>query len=145
MPFDLKNAGTTYQRAMNTIFHDLIGTIIEVYIDDVVIKSKRRHTHLDDLRQTFMRIRQHNLKMNPAKYAFSVSTGIFLGFLVHHRGIEVDETKARPIINAPPPVTKKQLQSLLNKINFLCRFITNSPRKMRAFSTLLKLKDSDVF
>ncbi|KAM1677921.1 hypothetical protein ACFXTN_034692 [Malus domestica] len=145
MPFGLKNTGATYQQAMNTIFHDLIGTIIEVYIDDVVIKSKGWQTHLDDLRQAFLRMRQHNLKMNPAKCAFGVSAGNFLGFLVHHRGIEVDENKARAIINAPPPTTKKQLQSLLGKINFLRRFIANSAGKMKAFSTLLKLKDSDKF
>ncbi|XP_070677779.1 uncharacterized protein [Malus domestica] len=93
----------------------------------------------------FLRMRQHNLKMNPAKCAFGVSAGNFLGFLVHHRGIEVDENKARAIINAPPPTTKKQLQSLLGKINFLRRFIANSAGKMKAFSTLLKLKDSDTF
>ncbi|KAM1452984.1 hypothetical protein COP1_002732 [Malus domestica] len=57
MPFGLKNASATYQRAMNTIFHDLIGTIVEFYIDDVVIKSKGRQTHLDDLRQAFLRMR----------------------------------------------------------------------------------------
>ncbi|KAM1944668.1 hypothetical protein ACFX15_012871 [Malus domestica] len=90
-------------------------------------------------------MRQHNLKMNPAKCAFGVSAGNFLGFLVHHRGIEVDENKARAIINAPPPTTKKQLQSLLGKINFLRRFIDNSVGKMKAFSMLLKLKDSDKF
>ncbi|KAM1010271.1 hypothetical protein ACFX2C_045768 [Malus domestica] len=131
MPFGLKNAGAIYQRAMNTIFHDLIGTIVEVYIDDVVIKSKQQRTHLDDLRQAFLRMRQHNLKMNPAKCAFGVSAGNFLGFLVHHRGIEVDQNKARAIINAPPSTMKKQLQSLIGK--------------MKAFSTLLKLKDSDTF
>ncbi|KAM1886310.1 hypothetical protein ACFX14_038879 [Malus domestica] len=145
MPFGLKNAGATYQRAMNTIFHDLIGTIVEVYIDDVVIKSKQQRTHLDDLRQAFLRMRQHNLKMNPAKCAFGVSAGNYLCFLVHHRGIEVDENKARAIISAPPPTTKKQLQSLLGKINFLRRFIANSAGKMKTFSTLLKLKDSDKF
>ncbi|KAM2783704.1 hypothetical protein COP1_013155 [Malus domestica] len=145
MPFDPKNAGATYQRAMNTIFHDLIGTIVEVYIDDVVIKSKQRWTHLDDLRQAFLRMRQHNLKINPAKGAFGVSAGNFLSFLVHHRGIEVDKNKAHAIISAPPPTTKKQLQSLLGKINFLRRFIANSAGKMKAFSTLLKLKDSDKF
>ncbi|KAM1090696.1 hypothetical protein ACFX15_017690 [Malus domestica] len=101
MPFGLKNAGSTYQRAMNTIFHDLIGTIVEVYIDDVVIKSARQKTHLDNLRQAFLRMRRHNLKMNLAKCAFGVS-GNFLGFFVHHRGIEVDDKKARAIINAPP-------------------------------------------
>lgn len=88
---------------------------------------------------------RHNLKMNPVKCAFGVSAGNFLGFLVHHRGIEVDDNKARAIINAPPPTTKKQLQSLLDKINFLRRFIANSAGKMKAFSMLLKLKDSDTF
>ncbi|KAM1519721.1 hypothetical protein ACFX1Z_022492 [Malus domestica] len=83
--------------------------------------------------------------MNPAKCAFGVSAGNFLGFLVHHRGIEVDENKAYAIINAPPLTTKKQLQSLLGKINFLPRFIANSAGKMKAFSTLLKLKDSYKF
>ena len=109
MPFGLKNAGATYQRAMNAIFHDLIGTTVEVYIDDVVVKSKSRRTHLDDLRQAFLRMRRHHLKMNPAKCAFGVSAGNFLGFLVHHRGIEIDENKARAILSAPPPTTKKQL------------------------------------
>ncbi|KAM1639367.1 hypothetical protein ACFXTN_008663 [Malus domestica] len=118
MPFGLKNVGATYQRAMNTLFHDLIGTIVEVYIDDVVIKSKRRQTHLDDLRQAFLRMCQHNLKMNPAKCAFGVSAGNFLGFLVHHHGIEVDANKARVIINAPPPTMKKQLQFLLDKFKW---------------------------
>ena len=145
MPFGLKNAGATYQRAMNTIFHDLIGTTVEVYIDDVVVKSMSHQTHLDDLRQAFLRMRRHHLKMNPAKCAFGVSAGNFLGFLVHHRGIEVDENKARAILTASPPTTKKQLQSLLGQINFLRRFIANSAGKMRAFSTLLKLKDSDKF
>ncbi|KAM1966177.1 hypothetical protein ACFX15_046429 [Malus domestica] len=83
--------------------------------------------------------------MNPAKCVFGVSAGNFLGFLVHHRGIEVDDNKARAIINGPPPTTKKQLQSLLGKINFLRRFIANSAGKMKVFSTLLKLKDSDKF
>ncbi|KAM2971647.1 hypothetical protein FF2_018438 [Malus domestica] len=145
MPFDLKNAGATYQQAMNTIFHDLIGTIVEVYIDDVVIKLARRQTYLDDLCQAFLRMRRHNLKMNPVKCAFDVSAGNFLGFLVHYCGIEVDDNNARAFINAPPLTTKKQLQLLLGKINFLRRFIANSAGKMKAFSTLLKLKDFDTF
>ncbi|KAM2312102.1 hypothetical protein ACFXTH_022542 [Malus domestica] len=145
MPFGLKNAGATYQRAMNTIFHDLIGTIVEVYINDVVIKFERRHTHLDDLRQAFLCMHWYNLKMNPTKCAFGISASKFLGFLVHHHGIEVYDNKARAIIKSPSLMTKKQLQSLLGKINFLHRFIANSTRKMKAFFTLLKLKDSDIF
>jgi hypothetical protein len=89
MTFGLKNAGATYQRAMNYIFHDLIGSLIEVYIDDVVVKSKEYDMHLADLRKVLERARKYGLKMNPNKCAFGVSAGQFLGFLVHERGIEV--------------------------------------------------------
>ena len=77
MPFGLKNAGATYQRAMNLIFHDLIGKTVEVYIDDVVVKSKTRSGHLADLEEAFKRMRKHKLKMNPKKCAFGVSAGNF--------------------------------------------------------------------
>lgn len=143
--FGLKNVSATDQRAMNTIFHDLIGTLVEVYIDDVMVKPKCRKTHLDDLQRTFLFMRQHKIKMNLATYAFGISAGNFLGFLVHYRGIKMDKNKARAIIDAQPPVTKKQLQSFLYKINFLCQFISNSEGKMKTFSTLLKLKDSNRF
>ncbi|KAM1019002.1 hypothetical protein ACFX2C_040563 [Malus domestica] len=119
--------------------------VIEVYINDVVVKSKSRRTYLDNLWQGFLRMRQHNLKMNLAKCTFGVSANNFLGFLVHHCGIKVDENKDRAIINAPPLRAKKKLQSLLGKVNFLRRFIANSAEKMKAFSTLLKLKDSNIF
>ena len=87
--FDLKNAGATYQRAMNYIFHKLIGRIVEIYIDDVMIKSKGYKEHLADLRETLECTRKHGLKMNHNKCAFGVSVGQFLGFMVHERGIEV--------------------------------------------------------
>ena len=83
MTFGLKNAGATYQRAMNYIFPDLIGQLVEVYIDDVVIKSARLETHLADLLRVLERTRLHGLKMNPKKYAFGVIAGQFLGFMVH--------------------------------------------------------------
>src|ERR1044072_2849971 len=65
MPFGLKNVGATYQRVMNTIFHDFIETFMQVYIDDVVIKPESKNGHLDHLRQAFERMRKHDLKMNP--------------------------------------------------------------------------------
>jgi hypothetical protein len=83
MTFVLKNAGTTYQRAMNYIYYDLIGKLVEIYIDDVVVKSTSTGGHLEDLRQVFERTRRFGLKMNPKKCAFGVSAGQFLGFLVH--------------------------------------------------------------
>jgi hypothetical protein len=81
--FGLKNAGATYQRAMNYIYHDLIGKLVEIYIDDVVVKSTSTRGHLGDLRQIFERTRRFGLKMHLKKCAFNVSAGQFLGFLVH--------------------------------------------------------------
>jgi hypothetical protein len=83
MTFGLKNASATYQRAMNYIFHELIGKIVEIYIDDVVIKSLDHKSHLADVRKTLECTRKHGLKMNPNKCAFGVSAGEFLGFMVH--------------------------------------------------------------
>ena len=90
MPFGLKNAGATYQRAMNVIFHDMLDHHMEVYIDDIVVKSKRANEHVDHLKRIFERMRHHQLKLNPLKYAFEFFIGNFLGFLVHQKGIEVD-------------------------------------------------------
>ena len=89
MTFGLKNTGATYQRAMNYIFHKLIGRIVEIYIDDVMVKSKRYKEHIADLRETLECTRKHGLKMNPNKCAFGVLAGQFLGFMVHERGIEI--------------------------------------------------------
>jgi len=75
MPFELKNAGATYQRAMNYIFHDLIGKLVEIYIDDVMVKSTSAGGHLEDLRKVLERTRKFGLKMNPKKCVFGVSAG----------------------------------------------------------------------
>ena len=77
MTFGLKNAGATYQRAMNYIFHDLIGKLVEIYIDDVVVKSTSTGGHLEDLRKVLERTRRFGLRMNPKKCAFGVSAGQF--------------------------------------------------------------------
>ncbi|KAM2617511.1 hypothetical protein TB1_033896 [Malus domestica] len=106
MPFGLKNAGATYQWAMNAIFHDLIGQNIEVYIDDLMVKSKTEEQHLPDLRQALTRMRIHKLKMNPKKCAFGVRAGNFLGFLVHQRDVEVDKNKSRAKMESPSPTNK---------------------------------------
>jgi hypothetical protein len=89
MTFGLKNAGATYQRAMNYIFHELIGKVVEIYIDDVVIKSLSYDTHLEDVKRTFECTRKHGLKMNPNKCVFGVSAREFLGFLVHEGGLKL--------------------------------------------------------
>ena len=85
MTFGLKNAGATYQRAMNLIFHDLLGVILEVNIDDTVIKSAGLDHHLAVLRLALERMCRYGLKMNPLKCAFGVSAGKFLGFIIHEK------------------------------------------------------------
>ncbi|KAM1064508.1 hypothetical protein TB1_027890 [Malus domestica] len=91
MPFGLKNVGATYQHAMQKIFNDMLHKNIECYVDDVVVKTKKRLYHLKDLRIVFERLGKYNLKMNPLKCAFGVTSRKFLGFIVKHRGIEVDQ------------------------------------------------------
>ena len=82
MPFDLKNAGATYQRIMNCMFHDHIGRNVEVYIDDMLVKTKEERNHLEDLQETFNTLRHYQMKLKPGKCAFRVSSGKFLGFMV---------------------------------------------------------------
>jgi hypothetical protein len=101
MTFGLKNAGATYQRAMNYMFHDLIGKLVEIYIDDVVVKSASADV---------VGTRKFGLRMNPKKCAFGVSAGQFLGFLVHERGIEIGLKSQEAIKTMVPPTTKKELQ-----------------------------------
>jgi hypothetical protein len=93
MTFGLTNAGATYQRAMNLIFHGLLGIILEIYIDDVVVKSDSMDNHLADLCLPLERMRRYVLKMNPLKCSFNVLAGKFLGFIIHGHGIEIDPTK----------------------------------------------------
>nr|ABB47141.1 retrotransposon protein, putative, unclassified [Oryza sativa Japonica Group] len=140
MTFGLKSAGATYQRAMNYIFHDLIGWLVEVYIDDVVVKSKEIENHIADLRKVFEKTRKYGLKMNPIKCAFGVSAGQFLGFLVHERGIEITQMSVNAIKKIQPPEDKTELQELIGKINFVRRFISNLSGRLEPFTPLLRLK-----
>jgi len=81
-PFGLKNARATYQRAMTIIFRDFLRNVVECYVDDLVVKTKDRENHPHDLRKVFEKLHQHQLKMNPLKCAFGVTSGKFLGFVV---------------------------------------------------------------
>ena len=82
MPFGLKNVGATYQRLVNQMFKKQIEKNVEVYVDDMLVKSKEEEDHLDDLKETFNTLRQYSMKLNPSKCAFGVSSGKFLGFIV---------------------------------------------------------------
>ena len=93
MPFGLKNAGATYQRAMVTLFHDMMHKEIEVYVNDMIAKSHTSRDHLIDLRKLFKHLVKYRLSLNTNICVFGASSGKFLGFIVSHRGIEVDPAK----------------------------------------------------
>ena len=90
MPFGLKNVGATYQRMATTVFHDMIHQEVEVYVDYMIVKSRTPEGHFEALEKFFLRLRKFNLKLNPAKCLFGATSGVFLGYLVSKRGIEVD-------------------------------------------------------
>ena len=103
MPFGLKNIGTTYQRTVTVIFHEIFHDYVEDYIDDLVVKSKKKQDHLEHLRKVFKWCRNYVLKMNPLKCAFGVTEGKFLGFLMDKDGIKIDQDKAKTILAMEPP------------------------------------------
>uniref|UniRef100_A0A2N9JAJ4 RNase H type-1 domain-containing protein n=1 Tax=Fagus sylvatica TaxID=28930 RepID=A0A2N9JAJ4_FAGSY len=138
MPFGLKNAGATYQRTMTAMFHDMMHCEIEDYVDDIVVKSKKREDHLAILRKVFERCRLYKLKMNPLKCAFGVAADKFLGFLVHQRGIDVDPTRVSTIATMKPPTTHKELKSFLGKLSYIRRFIPGLAAVTSTFTPLLK-------
>jgi hypothetical protein len=138
MPFGLKNAGATYQRTMTAMFHDIMHKEIEDYVDDIVVKSKKREDHLGILRKVFDRCRLYKLKMNPLKCAFGVSAGKFLGFLVHNRGIDVDPAKASAIATMKAPTSHKELKSFLGRLSYIRRFIPGLAAVTAVFTPLMK-------
>ena len=99
MSFSLKNAGSTYQRMMMRMFKSLLGKNIEIYIDDMVVKSKMVSVHLGDLRVVFEILRSYKLRLNASKCSFGVRSGKFLGYMVTHRGIEVNPDQIKTINN----------------------------------------------
>jgi hypothetical protein len=145
MTFGLKNTDATYQKAINLIFHELLGIIVEVDIDDIVVESASLDSHLADLRLAFEKMRQYGLKMNPLKCDFGVSAGKFLGFIIQEHGIEVDPKRIESMKKVKAPTCKKELQSFFGKVNYLTRFISNFSGRMKAFTPILRLKNDVEF
>uniref|UniRef100_A0A2N9IAH4 Uncharacterized protein n=1 Tax=Fagus sylvatica TaxID=28930 RepID=A0A2N9IAH4_FAGSY len=138
MLFGLKNAGATYQRLMNRMFHDQIGRNVEVYVDDMLVKSKEEDGHLDDLRETFETLRKYQMKLNPSKSAFGVYSGKFLGFMVSQRGIEANPDKIKAVLEMQPPKTTREVQRLTGRVAALNRFMSRSTDKCLPFFKTLK-------
>ena len=138
MPFGLKNAGATYQRLVNRMFNKQIGRNMEVYIDDMLVKSKEELAHLHDLKETFTSLKQYQMKLNPSKCVFGVASGKFLGFMVSQRGIKANPEKVQAIINMASPRIVKEVQKLTDKIAALNRFVSRATDKCLPFFKTLK-------
>ena len=123
MPFGLKNAGANYQRAATTLFHDMMHIDVEVYVDDMIKKSRDRADHLAALQRFFEKIKQFRLRLNPKKCTFGVTSGKLLGHIVSERGIEVDPEKIQAILDMPAPRTEREIRDFLGKFQHINRFI----------------------
>ena len=106
MPFGLKNVGATYQRLVNKMFQKQIGASMEVYIDDMLVKSTTAELHIAHMSEAFQIMREYNMKLNPAL------AEKFLGFIVNNRGIEANPDKGKDVLEMSPPSNIKEVQRL---------------------------------
>nr|GFB59191.1 reverse transcriptase domain-containing protein [Tanacetum cinerariifolium] len=145
MPFGLKNAGATYQRLMDKAFEGQIGRKIEVYVDDLVVKSYTEAEMMRDIEETFHTLRMVNMKLNPKKCSFGLAEGVFLGYVITPNGIKSCPDKTAAVLHLPSPRTIKEVQSLNGKLASLNRFLSKSAEKsLPLFQTLKKcIKKSD--
>ena len=137
MSFGLKNAGSIYQRMMTKMFEPQLGKNVEVYIDDMVVKSKVVPEHVGDLENIFETLKKHKLGLNASKCSFGVGSGKFLGYMVTHRGIEINPDQIKAINNLQPPRNPKEVQKLIRMTAALNRFISWSVDRCRPFFLLM--------
>ena len=138
MPFGLKNAGATYHRLVNQMFSKQIGRNVEVYVDDMLVKSKEEEDHPDDLKEMFNTLRQYSIKLNPSKCVFGVSFEKFIGFMVSQRGREANLEKVRAILEISSLKMIKEMKSLIGRVATLNRFVSKATNKCLPFFKILK-------
>jgi hypothetical protein len=138
MPYGLKNALPTFVWAMSKTFGDLIRDRVEVYVDDIVVKTKRGSTLVEDLTLVFDKLCATRTRLNPDKCVFGVSAGKLLGFLVSHRGIEANPEKIKAIEVMRPPARIKDVQKLMGSLAALSRFISRLAERALPFFRLLQ-------
>ena len=138
MLFGLKNVGATHQRMITKMFEPILGSSMDAYIDDMVVKSKEEADHIRDLTEVFDILKRHKLKLNATKCAFGVNLGKFLGHLVMKWGIEANPKQITTINNLVSPRTAKKVQKLIEMAATLNRFINKSSDKCRPFFKLLR-------
>ena len=146
MPFGLKNAGATYQRLVDKAFKKQVGRNLEVYVDDLVIKSHTEDEAVRNIDETFKTLREINMKLNPKKCTFGATEGMFLGYLIKPDGMKPCPKKIEAVIQLSSPRTLKEVQSLNRKLAGLNRFLSKSADKsLPLFKTLKKCTKREIF
>ena len=138
MPFGLKNAGAMYQRMMTRMLWDKIGRTVEVYIDNMIVKSKQEVQYIEDLQGVFKVFRQHKLRFNAGKCVFGVGASKFLGYLITNWGIKVNPDQIKAIKRLKLPSNLKEVQVLTKMLAARNRFISKFANHYRPFYQLLK-------
>jgi hypothetical protein len=145
MSFKLKNAGATYQQAIQACFKRQLNNNVEAYVDDVVIKTKNSNMLIADLEETFASLREYRWKLNPNKFVFGVLSGKLLDFIISHRGIEANPEKISAITNMNAPTCIKDAQKLIGCMAALNRFISKLGERGLPFFKLLKHQEKFVW
>src|SRR3954463_3826981 len=145
MPFGLKSAQATYQRCVQNCLHEQIGRNVHAYVDDIMVKSRKKETLVDDLKQTFYDLRTYKMMLNPAKCVFGVPAGKLLGFLVSNRGIEANPEKIKAITSLAKPACINDVQRLAGRIAALSRFISSLGEKAIPLYQMLKKTDKFIW
>ena len=145
MSFGLKNARATYQRAATTIFHDMMHRDVEVYVDDMIVKSGDRADHLAALERFFEKIRQFKLRLNPKKCTFGVTSRKLLGYMISERGIEADPDKIRTNLDMPAPRTERKIRGFLGRLQYISRFIARLTNIYESIFRLLRKSQSTIW
>ncbi|KAM1889257.1 hypothetical protein ACFX13_047270 [Malus domestica] len=120
------------------MFAEQIGKSMEIYVDDMLVKSKHADQHITNQSETFTILKRYRMRLNPNKCAFGVGSGKFLGFMISQRGIEANPEKIKAIIDMKEPVTSKDIQSLTGKVAALTRFISKATDRCAPFFKALK-------
>jgi hypothetical protein len=141
MPFGLKNVDATFQRCMRRVFGELIGCIIEAYVDDIVVKSKKTGDLVPDLTEVFAKLRQHGVKLNLEKCVFRVPRGMLLGFVMLEHDIEANSEKISAIMDTGPIKNLKGVQRVTGCLAALSRFIARLGERNLPLYKLMKKSD----
>lgn len=144
IPFRLRNTGATFQRLMDQIIEKQIGRNVEVYMDDIHVRSREARTHLADLKETLDNVRRAGLRLKSKKYAFRVNEGHFLGFRITSKGIKPRMEKVDAVTAMTPPRTIKEVKKLNGRVTALSRFLPRVADRLRPFYQLQKTAGSRV-